>query len=154
MLYEKLSSEEIDAIAQRNARNSLCQAELFSCALHHRKIQQRQRIRLVVVLRVEPDLPGGGYHRVLAGVSLAGGVLFDRSHRHSLIRYLMMLTPGRQMGHKAPVSVRGIYSGMTPYLLEIDGVYAVCASFGVSQPSLELEESHPAALEPARFEGL
>ena len=78
------------------------------------------RVRLVVVGRAEAAGAGGGDHRLLAGIALAGRMPLDRADRGALVRNAAELGPRGQGGHQPAVDVRGVGAGVPADLLVPD----------------------------------
>ena len=80
---------------------------------------------------------------------------FDRAHRHTLIRDLVVPAPGSERGQVTAVDVRGVHAHVSAYLLEINGAKALCAGHGgfhLGEPAAKAQVAHPAALEALGLE--
>ena len=117
-------------------------------------MQDCQRISLVVVSRHMTKPTHGCNHFVLAGVSLSGGVLFDRADRYALIRNLVVLAPAGERGKEPTVGMRRIGRDMSTHLLEMKRVDPICVRLQFGKPTLEAQKSHAAALKALRPKAL
>ncbi len=97
---------DIPALALFQKRHLRWRSSRTSDPLRDRPVEQRQRVGLVVVGRLEAELADGGDDRRLVGVALAGDVPLDRADRHALVRDLVRLGPGGEMREVAAVGVR------------------------------------------------
>ena len=69
---------------------------LFDC-----KMQQRERVSLVVVLGFVTEGLHGSDHLILAGVAFAGNEAFDCADWHALVGNAVVFAPGSKLCEEA-----------------------------------------------------
>ena len=81
-------------------------------------------------------------------------MFLDGPDRHALVGNLVVLTPGRQVGHEPAIGVGGIDTRMAANFLEEHGIQGIGGLLQFSQPALEPQVAHATAFEPLWHKGL